>query len=148
MSDPAALAAAFERIARTRMRDMPLCNPALRVETLEFRPWQGGNVGALVTPWCINLVLLPDPPAVVMAADGRRTVHFPSGSYEFMGSEAPECGSFLFCPLYSPPEEFVSQSQAQEVCREVMKQLFQPTQVLSRRSLIVAPPAITAGVDV
>jgi [NiFe] hydrogenase assembly HybE family chaperone len=139
MSDSAALVAAFERIARTRMRDMPLCNPALRIEALGFRPWLGGSIGALVTPWCINLVLLPGQPAAPMAADERRTVHFPSGSYEFMGGDAPECGSFLFCPLYSPPEEFVSHDEAREVCREVMKQLFEAPPGVTRRSLLVAP---------
>ena len=142
MSTPVELAAAFERIARTRMADMPLCNPALRVEALDFRPWGGASVGVLVTPWCINLVLLPEQPARALSADERRAVQFPSGSYEFMGGEAPECGPFQFCPLYSPPEEFVSQEQAQEVGREVMKQLFQTTERLSRRALITgAPPA-------
>lgn len=146
MSDPASLAAAFEHIARTRMADMALCNPALRVAVCGFRPCgdpaAGSSVGVLLTPWCVNLVLLG--PAEPLGADQRRTVEFPSGAYEFMGGFDERCGAFQFCPLISPPDEFTSQAQALEVCEEIMKQLFAVPERLTRRALFTPQPACTS----
>jgi [NiFe] hydrogenase assembly HybE family chaperone len=143
MSDPQALVAAFERIAVTRMAGMPLCNPALAVEAVGFRPWGEGQVGVLVTPWCINLVLLPGAEAGALASGVRLAVAFPSGSYEFMGGEEPECGAFRFCSLYSPPDDFADAAQARAVALEVMAQLFLPAAGVSRRALFV-PAAASA----
>jgi [NiFe] hydrogenase assembly HybE family chaperone len=142
MSRPDLLEAAFRRIALTRMADMPLNNAALKVEAVGFRPWQGSSVGLLITPWCINLILLSDVPAAKLAAGERREVGFPSGVYEFMGGEAPECGPYQFCSLFSPPDEFADHAQARDVCLAVMARLFEPEQSVSRRSLFV-PPTVT-----
>jgi [NiFe] hydrogenase assembly HybE family chaperone len=140
MSDPQALVAAFERIAKTRMAGMPLCNPALQVEAVGFRPWADGLAGVLVTPWCINLVLLPGTGARALSAGERLAVGFPSGSYEFMGGEEPECGVFRSCSLYSPPDEFADAAQARSVALEIMAQLLLPAATVSRRSLFMPGP--------
>lgn len=137
MAEPAALAEAFARIARTRMAGMALCNPALAVEAVGFRAVAAGHVGVLVTPWAINLVLLPGPglPALGPGASARH--EFPSGGYEFMGGDEPECGPFRFCPLASPPEGLASQAEARELATAVMAQLFAPRGALPRRALFV-----------
>lgn len=122
-----ALTAAFQRIAVTRMAGLPMNNPALRVATVGFRPWQDGHlVGVLVTPWAINLVLLGDKAAgtLRLAADRRRTWDFPSGSYDFMGGEEAECGAFQFCSLFSPVFEFADQASAETTAGEIMTALF------------------------
>ncbi|EQD58614.1 hydrogenase expression/formation protein HupJ, partial [mine drainage metagenome] len=40
----------FNRIAQTRMIDLPILNSAMRVEAVGFRLWEGHWVGVLVTP--------------------------------------------------------------------------------------------------
>lgn len=120
------LVAAFDRIAATRMAGLPMNNPALRVAAVGFRPWQDGcRVGVLVTPWAVNLVLLGDPaaPDLRLAADRRRSWEFPSGKYEFMGGEEPECGAFQFCSLFSPAFEFPDQAAATATAAAIMTAL-------------------------
>jgi [NiFe] hydrogenase assembly HybE family chaperone len=127
MSDPRALEAAFRRILATRMADMPLRNPAIDVEAVGFREWDGRQAGVLVTPWSIGLVILPGTAADVhaLALDERRSWRFPSGEYEFMGGEEPECGPFHFCSLFSPPDEIPDHAQARAIAAAVMEQLFE-----------------------
>jgi [NiFe] hydrogenase assembly HybE family chaperone len=141
MSDPVALVAAFQRIAETRMAGMPLCNPALAVEAAGFRAFGGGQAGVLITPWSINLVLLPAAGTAALAFGERASVGFPSGSYEFMGADEPECGAFRFCSLFSPPDEFSDQEQARAVALAIMAQLFQPAAQVSRRALFIPQAA-------
>jgi [NiFe] hydrogenase assembly HybE family chaperone len=122
-----ALEAAFERIARTRMAGLPLNNPALRVQGVGFRALDARHqVGVLIAPWAVNLVLLGDPLSrdLHLAPDRRRRWDFPSGSYEFMGGEEGECGPYQFCSLFSPAFEFDDQATAVATAGEVMAELF------------------------
>lgn len=46
--------------AADRMRDLPMFNPALTVAMPGWRTLDhGGEAGALITPWCINLLWVP-----------------------------------------------------------------------------------------
>ncbi len=123
----AGLVAAFERIATTRMAGLALNNPALRVQAVGFRPQEKGHlIGVLITPWAINLVMLATTPSreLHLAADCRRDWNFPSGCYEFMGGEEPECGAYQFCSLFSPAFDFRDQHGAVEMAQELMRGLF------------------------
>ena len=72
-ADPGpALEAAFLRIEREAMDGLPLLNKALRVQAVGFERWQGQWLGALVTPWFLNLVLVPGQAAVVSIHRLRR----------------------------------------------------------------------------
>ena len=63
LPDPSArIEAAFRAILETRMRGLPVLNPAVEVEAVGFRAWEGHWLGMLVTPWFINLMLLPLEP--------------------------------------------------------------------------------------
>ena len=53
------LESAFERVRRERMIDVPMLNPRLAVQAVGFRDWRGGWLGILITPWFMNLMLLP-----------------------------------------------------------------------------------------
>jgi len=113
--DPAAaVEAAFSRIAATRMAGLPLNNPALAVEACCFRPWDGLWLGVLVTPWAINLMLLPggNPAFRRLGADQRQTWKFPSGEYAFHGAEEAGLGAYQSCSLFSPVFEFAGQDEA------------------------------------
>lgn len=122
----AALQAVFSDIAATRMRDLAILNPALRVETVAFREWEGRWLGVLVTPWTINLMLLGGHDAPLAALQSGELQHwsFPSGSYAFMGVTDERLGSCQACSLISPVEGIASQEQARAVAMEVMEALF------------------------
>ena len=126
-----ALEAAFRRIAATRMAGLPLNNSALQVQAVAFRPHEDAClVGVLITPWAINLVVVASAPsrALYLAPDRRRTWDFPSGSYDFMGGEEPECGAYQFCSLFSPAFEFRDQVSAVETAVAIMIALFADTE--------------------
>jgi [NiFe] hydrogenase assembly HybE family chaperone len=131
----AALELAFRRIAATRMLDMPLRNPALQVESVGFREWQGNEVGVLITPWSISLIVFPTAPTA-LTLDERRPWQFPSGRYDFMGGDEPECGPFHFCSLFSPPGEIADHGQAREIAGAVLEQLFRGSRSVSRRAML------------
>jgi len=125
-----AIEAAFERIAGTRMAGLPLNNPALGVQAVGFRALdERQQVGVLITPWAVNLVLVGDRTSrdLYLAADRRRTWDFPSGSYEFMGGDEPECGAYQFCSLFSPAFEFPDQGSAVAAAHAIMAELFAET---------------------
>jgi len=104
----------FSQIERQRMRDVPVCNPALRVEAVGFREWEGYYLGVMLTPWFMNLMLLPrEPQALAEAVIGSKYMQaFPSGRYEFVVGEEDELGRYLGCSLFSPMFEFQDQQTA------------------------------------
>jgi len=120
------LEAVFALIARTRMADVPILNPLLQVEAVGFRGWQGRWVGVLVTPWMINLVMLPGPEAALapLAPDETKVWDFPSGGYAFMGLNEPAIGPCHICPLISPVTEFSSHEEARAVAHDISAGLF------------------------
>lgn len=127
-SPAAELEAVFGRIARTRMAGLPICNPNLGVEALGFRRSTEGHwVGAMVTPWAINLLCLPGEaaawPAVV--AGGRHDWRFPSGDYEFTIAEEDSLGSYHLCSLFSPALEFESHESARLTALTAIHALFE-----------------------
>jgi [NiFe] hydrogenase assembly HybE family chaperone len=112
----------FSAIALGPMRDLPLNNPALRVEAVGFRPWEEHWLGALITPWTLSLLLLPAaPPIPVGTAAAWR---FPSGTYEFLGGHREPLGHYQACSLFSPPAEFSSQDQARQMALACLEALF------------------------
>ena len=85
------------------MADLPFLNPKLRVESVGFRPWQGQWLGALVTPWSLNLVLLPgEGQWETLAMGGERFAALPAGRYRFIAGHDEELGEYHACSLFSP----------------------------------------------
>lgn len=122
----AALEADFKDVWATQMRDMPFVNAALHVEAVGFRPHEGRAIGALVTPWFMNLVLLPaeDEDWSGLKPGAKETIGFASGEYEFIHNVRPMTGGYKACSLFSPMGDFSSQLQAVDVARAVMHELF------------------------
>ena len=123
----ARLESVFDAIHRERMTGIPILNPALRVEAVALRPWEGHWVGALVTPWFMNLVVLPGGGAWCGVRD-RESVwyEFPSGRFEFIAGSEPGVGAFHACSLFSPVLEFGDHETAREVARLAVESLFDP----------------------
>jgi [NiFe] hydrogenase assembly HybE family chaperone len=122
------LQSAFSRVQRERMQDVPILNPALAVEAIAIRPWQGHWLGALVTPWFINLVVLPGSGDWRSAADRDSVWYaFPSGRFEFIAGSEPGLGPYHACSLFSPVQEFADQQTAAEAARVAVESLFDPS---------------------
>jgi len=103
-SPAAALERAFEVVRRERMHGMPMLNRALAVEAVGFRPWREHWLGILITPWFMNVVLMPRVSAAWQAIGERETRHhvFPGGVFEFIGAREATLGDYQACSLFSP----------------------------------------------
>lgn len=119
------LHAVFSDIAATRMAGLPICNAALRVEVVGWREWNGCHVAVLVTPWTINLILLPGSAALEpLPLDVKQTWTFPSGNYDFMGLNEAALGVSHICSLVSPTLHIATQEDAVSIAQQIMQQLF------------------------
>lgn len=126
---PQAVAAAFQeafaRIERERMADVPILNARLSVEACGFREWDGGILGALITPWFINLVFVPPKGVRDDMAIGDGVVHrFPAGAFSFLISREDGLGTFEMCSLFSPVFEFSDQDDAVITANAALDALF------------------------
>jgi [NiFe] hydrogenase assembly HybE family chaperone len=120
------LEAAFRDIHGQRMRGLPFVNEALQVEAVNFQRWEGRWLGALITPWFMNLVLLPDAPAAwrSLALRAEASYEFPAGVFEFIGGFEPAIGEFQSCSLFSPMFEFEGQDAARATAAAALAALF------------------------
>jgi len=124
-----ALEAAFRRVLRTQMQDMPMVNPALAVEAVGFRPWADHWLGVLITPWFMNLWLMPRVVAKWQPIGERETRHyvFPAGVFEFIGGRDPALGDYQACSLFSPMFEFSDPANAHDTAVAALDALFDRT---------------------
>jgi [NiFe] hydrogenase assembly HybE family chaperone len=125
--DPSAqVERAFTQILAERMQGLPFLNPALRVEAVGFRRWEGRWLGVLITPWFMNLVLLPDEEAAwrhVRYGDSLAYA-LPAGVFEFISACEPLLGDYQSCSLFSPVFEFADQDGARATAQAALDALF------------------------
>jgi [NiFe] hydrogenase assembly HybE family chaperone len=149
-SPAAALQLVFGSVLDRQMRDMPMLNPALRVEAVGFRPWRDHWLGILVTPWFMNLVLTPRVSAKWQAIGAGQSRHyvFPAGVFEFIGARDAALGDYQACSLFSPMFEFADQREARDTALAALDALFDPASRESPQApapragtATVAPPA-------
>ncbi len=115
----------FRRIERERLQGLPILNPALQVRAVGFRSWQGHCLGVLITPWFMNLMLLPsegDDWQELRVGD-KQLHQLPSGPYEFILGEEPGVGRYQMCSLFSPVFEFADQESAVATAEAAMQAL-------------------------
>ena len=118
----------FNRIREERMHDVPILNPKLSVEAIGFQKWNGYWIGVLLTPWFMNLMLLPTEDCDVgwTSQDiGSKHMHaFPAGQLEFILGNESAIGRFLMCSLFSPVFEFRDHDTARIVAKSAIEELF------------------------
>jgi [NiFe] hydrogenase assembly HybE family chaperone len=125
-----ALQRRFEAILLGPMAGLPMLNPVLQVRALGFQPWSQHWLGVLVTPWFMNLVLMPRlaehfPPC---AERESRHLVFPAGVFEFIGAHDAELGTWLACSLFSPMFEFSDQAAAEATALAALQGLLEVKQ--------------------
>lgn len=150
------LEAMYRRIWLASMRDLPFVNLALSVEAIGFRRWlaaasacrpdgdtpapstdrsQRGSdgmlgdwVGAMITPWFINLLILPGGGDLWSDRPSGERCHvvFPVGPLEFIADDdaSAEVPAFQYCPLFAPPGQFVSQAAARAAAMAALNAMF------------------------
>lgn len=125
---PAKLEATFREIHAGQLRGAPFVNEALQVKAVGFSVHEGRILGVLVTPWFMNLMLLPGPDDdwSALRTGAHELVEFPSGVYEFVGAVRRETGPYKSCSLFSPMGDFKSQADAVATAEAVLPALFDP----------------------
>ncbi|MCW8844519.1 MAG: [NiFe]-hydrogenase assembly chaperone HybE [Gammaproteobacteria bacterium] len=129
--DPAVdrLVTAYRDLVQPRMRLLPMYNPELKVEAVSFKIHEGRPCGVLLTPWFMNLVLLPaeHDEWSGMAPGENLRVTFPAGDYLCMLSMPEGIPPHLSLPLFNSVEGFVDQDTACRVAEEIMQRLYVQT---------------------
>ena len=135
------LANAYRRAA-LKVKGLPIYNPTIAVEAVGFREYEGRQVGVIVTPWFMNLTVLPSEADLKSWLAGRSTmIGFPSGAYEFTVTDLPEVGLVATCSLFSTMLDFTDHEAAQLAAQTVADAVFEPEQPapspsVSRRQLL------------
>ena len=143
-SDPsAAIERSYARIRRERFVDAPLLHPALQVQAIDVQPWQRNWLGALVTPWCLSLLLLPGVGGHwrMPAGNARLSVRFPVGDIAFLGNDEPDLGTYLSAALFADMRVFARQPDAVRAAREALGALWGPVTVPASAPAQRAVPA-------
>ncbi len=116
----------FQRILETSMSDVPICNDQLKVEAIAYGSFETEWLGVLVTPWCMNFMLLPSDETE--GWDEKRTGlkfnHiFPAGRFEFISGKDDELGAYRMCSLFSPMFQFGDHNSAMQTAALSLKTL-------------------------
>ncbi len=135
------LVAAY-RNAATEMRGLPVYNPQLIVEALGFMDYGERRVGVMVTPWFMNIAVLPGGSDQQEWAAGRSLrLTFPSGAYDFLVSELDGVGLVASCSLFSPMNDFTDHEAARLAATAAFEALLQP----DPEEAVAEPPAAAAA---
>lgn len=113
-------------------RDRPAVNPLLTCRAVGFTRYQGDWLGVLITPWFMDLFLLPGGGSLwgEIPAGQRRYVDMPQGTVLFIAAEDPTFGLYQYSRLVVPvstlPDMATALSLAQEVMRGITGDILLP----------------------
>lgn len=123
----------FADIYASKMRGLPFLNEALNVKAVGFCAFEGQLVGALVTPWFMNIIVVPGAEAdwSGLVSGSKKKFDFPSGTYEFTASlregGAEGLPGYWACSLFSPTFNFTTMLQATDTAQAAVRGLLDPT---------------------
>lgn len=116
------------REAGRSLQGTDMYNAAMSIESVGFRPHDQGWIGIMITPWFMNVMLLPRDRS---GWEGHETgkeesVVLPSGEFVFVHGELPKVGQIKTCSLFSPMDDFARHSVARETAMAALAALFNP----------------------
>ena len=131
----------YRLIFEERMRDLPIVNSRLEVEAVGFERWEEEDLGILITPWFMNLVLLPASNDLVDRAQGDLIeCRFPSGPCELTVCHDEELGTYLAAVLFRTVADFPDQETARAIAEDALANILAEPQPdrgdISRRDLL------------
>jgi len=119
------LVAQFIFIEQERMQGIPIVNKALKVQAIGFTHWEEHFIGILITPWFMNLMLLPKQGEdwSNLEPSSREEHIFPAKSCTFIVNELEDFGFYKSHPLHSPMFNFDNQQDAVDVAESFLQNL-------------------------
>lgn len=111
----------------SRMRDLPVYNGLLKIEAVGARLDDDRVVCVLVSPWFMNIMVLPldSERAPALPEGSKRMLRFPSGDYEAIAGRIDGVGVFESISLFSPMFEFADQAVARSTAQSAAEGLFE-----------------------
>jgi len=120
----------YTEIEETRMEGVPILNAALSVAAFGFEPWQDYHLGVLLTPWFMNLILVPQEQDAFLptapSVGEKIQIALPAGHVEFIVGYEEGFGHSLSCSLFSPVFEFEDQAAAVETAEAALAEVLKP----------------------
>ncbi len=130
----------FETIYVEHMHDLPIVNKALQVEAVGFDDYHDHQLGVLITPWFMNLILHPGTNDWSKTLQGDMSnIDFPSGQIEFAVSHDKMLGTYLSAVLFRSVADIADQVTARKLALDVLGDLMKPPRnerTISRRDLL------------
>jgi [NiFe] hydrogenase assembly HybE family chaperone len=119
----------YRSILKDRMQDMPFVNKALEVAAVGFRDFDAHSLGVLISPWFMNLVLLPGTDEWSALEQGSVIgMALPGENIDFNVCHDRDIGTYLTAVLFRTVADFPDQSAAVSVAEDVLDRLFTETQ--------------------
>ncbi|WP_455197391.1 [NiFe]-hydrogenase assembly chaperone HybE [Kaarinaea lacus] len=130
----------FQQIGVERIYGLPIYNDRLNVEAVDFQPCEGGLIGVLVTPWFLNIMLLPDDTTPYQQQElGEKVKHqLESGEHEFVIGEDEEVGRYLFRTVTSPTNCYKRQVAAVASGQKALTALLTPPEKEEQEEPVVS----------
>jgi len=116
----------YNDIQADRMDGIPILNGELKVQAVGFREWHEYVIGVLVTPWFMNLMLLPTAETdwSDLNVGNKRSYAFEAGSFEFIMGWEEELGKYMSCSMFSPMFDFANQDAAVQTAEAIVVGMF------------------------
>jgi len=107
------------------MQGIPLLNIDLAVQAVGFQERPQGILGVLITPWFVNLILLPsgDAPLKGLPIGAGQEIELPARKIRFTVNELDGIGPYLSHSLFSPVNCFHDQSAAVAAAQAALAEL-------------------------
>lgn len=122
------------------MRDLPVVNAELSVQAVGFNRVNEDWLGILITPWFMNLTLLPGPDSTWRGQQPGTKIEkcFPYGVFEFTLGRETQLGTYALCSLFSPMFQFENQAAALATAQSALQGLLTEAtpRGVSRRDLL------------
>ncbi|MBD1577633.1 [NiFe]-hydrogenase assembly chaperone HybE [Vibrio sp. S11_S32] len=117
--------AVYQRIFAQQMQSLSFVSPHIEIEMVSLQPYQDHWMGGMITPWMLNLMIMPMDETQGLWADLRVGeeigLHLAGNDYRFYASEVAGIGQFLACSLMSPIAGLTEHSQAVTLAKDVMR---------------------------
>ena len=111
---------------------MPIVNPQLDVEAVGFRAHGDDEVGILITPWFMNLVILPGPGTRLGIAQGDEIAWtLPAGDYAMTCCRDDALGDYLTAVLFRTVADFPDQATARDIAKTILEMIFTPPETVA-----------------